>query len=743
MMNLDSNKILNILDNRKKEVLAGISSFSVIIILLNLIGLIPTSFWPLMVILSSLSMLFLPFYPLFFHILKNNTFTILEKLSMTIISNLCFYIIIGYVSDIILVPITGLLFLLLVILVYLVEIVHVFLKNGNDIKSNPNKFDHDLRKNLYFSLKAKFSSNGLLLALFIILVCVLNIVRFSVFFGTDAWLHIYIIKSITEINYLPLTEYHQTLGVHLYYSVFAFFSGIDVFLIPKYFVFFSFGISALIFFNLLKRIFKNTNIAIFGVFLLEFISLGFSYMMFQFWPSGLSLILSLFLFFLLYVRFQEFIKEEKPENKVIISRMSFYYPFIIIVFITSLLTHVLTTGIFLITIIWIYFIYFIKSFRRGFDLILLCGLGGLYFVFNLLGIGEGHFWFIDLSRFPWYLLVGAGVLGGLIMLFLIIRLKKSILFTTGRFTLTIRGEKSQIFKRIEDKVIIPLGFGMIVIFTTFYALANLFIFEFDFSVVIVGIEIFVLVVFGLWGVAVFQKKPRGKPFYLWGMIFGILIGVMFVFDYFRSTANIFARTLYLGAPAIIICFTSYVYKSVKNNEIRTRKVLKLFFISFLIFSVLATYFHEFATVREANLLRRDNHAISWYASNNDDSEREILICEYGWDYAFTFHDYPYNENNKSLDRRDLNEVILIQEDLFDPSNHVNENGTNILKKMKKEESSEVYMMIDDYYILNSEWTFWKTLSEEELNAYYEMGYINKIQSTKDSTGEETPLYWVI
>ena len=151
--------------------------------------------------------------------------------------------------------------------------------------------------------------------IFLILICIFNVVRFEYFFGTDPWLHSYISKRIVKMNHLPLKEYYGSVGLPIFGAIIHFFSGVDFILIPKFFIFYTIPLSALIFYNILMRIFKNQNLAFFGVFILEFSSLGFAYMMYQYWPAHLSLIQTLTIFFLLYVRLQKFIKIERPTKK--------------------------------------------------------------------------------------------------------------------------------------------------------------------------------------------------------------------------------------------------------------------------------------------------------------------------------------------------------------------------------------------------------------------------------------------
>ena len=236
------------------------------------------------------TILFLPTYPIFFILLQNKDFNFREKLGITIVSNLSFYIIIGYIGSYFNLPITFEYFFLTMILAFfsilLIVIFHGYYRGTGFFLKKVKSLDYKQITNEKFSLrnfiKRKISLNSILLSIFIILICILNVVNTSILAGTDAWLHISIVKYITKINYVPMNSYFGTTGLHIFGAVIHFFSGLDLILLPKYFCFYTIPLSSLIIYNLLVRIFKNKNLANFGVFLL-FSSFGFSwFMMVQF-----------------------------------------------------------------------------------------------------------------------------------------------------------------------------------------------------------------------------------------------------------------------------------------------------------------------------------------------------------------------------------------------------------------------------------------------------------------------------
>ncbi|TFF96681.1 MAG: hypothetical protein EU544_00090 [Promethearchaeota archaeon] len=568
-------------------------------------------------------------------------------------------------------------------------------------------------------------------------MCILNIVRVSFFFGTDPWLHIFIIKRITENNILPLEEYYGTVGLPIFGAVIHFFSGIDILLIPRYFVFYTFFVSALTFYNILMRVFKKREFAIFGVFLIEFASLGFSYSMYQFWPTHLAIIQFFAIFLILYERHLRFIKEKRPTRKQIYSEIRWSYSIIIILFISSLLTHSLITIIQIVTLLFVYFIYFLKDYRRGFDFLLLCVLMGIFFFLYLFTLISQHFWFLGRSlSIPWYFLV-VGAVPALILVWMFV---DTINFTTGRFSKTIKGKQYRYFKTIEDKIILPLVFGIVIFLSILFTIGALLIFKLDLVNVFMGFEILLIYAFAAWGLILFQKKPRGKSLFIWGAIFLILLAGVFVYDSLTANSKLWVRILYLSAPIAVIGFISYIYKLCKLNEFNKKKG-KLLVLFIVIFSLGATMAHEFKGIPDFELKRREVASVRWFSDHTED--RNAIYCEFGWNGIFMYYAFPYSENDPDMKGNDIHYFILYDKDLYPPENHFYENGTNRLKEMKDEQDTDVYLVVDDFYFINNEWETYGRLSDEEMEEYYEMEYLNRVHSSKSSEGEDTPYYWVI
>ena len=736
-----------------------ISVFTVLLILFKLLnlnvilGISNIPFLNLLfnsfVILSTIyCILFLPSYPLFFIIFKEKSYTILEKLGLTLIVNLAFYILLGYFGFIIINEITGIFIYFSTVITFLSIILYIILieiktKRYNLFKSYKSSFSIDLIRNRISFLnlvKNKIHLNAFLLIIFLLLICFLNIVRFNFFYGTDAWLHITIIKMITKMNFLPLNEYYGSLGFHIFGSTIHFFSGMEIILIPKYFPFYTIFLSALVLYNLLLKIFKNKNLAIFGIFSLEFFYVGFNYTMYQYWPSSLALIQGLFIFYLLYSRLINLIQSNGPTKNTLFEDISFYYSLIVIVFISATLTHSLTIILLLISFMCVYFIYFIKDVKKGIDFIILSSLSIIFIILYYFGFGSEHFWFLkEIGRY-WKEFVFLACILALPLIFLIWRIKKSIIFTKGRYKSTIIGEKSKFLKKFEDKFIIPISIIIVTIIAIVFFIGNVFLFNVAMITILVVIELSLIIIFGIWGLILFQKKPRGKIILIWGLFLMVILIIVLIFDIIFPSQIYFVRIFNLSSPIIAIGYATYIHKLIKINKIM-RKRIKAFFIIFITFSLFSSYIHEYFTINDVTLKEQEISGIQWYSENNN--KKSVIITEFGFNYIFIFYDYPYDNYSRELQGNEIHYFLKHDLNLFPPDNHFNKTGHNILQGLKSKYDSDVYITLDNKYYLVIGWEIYGHLTNEEIETYYSLSYLNKIYSAKNEYGRENPLYWVI
>ena len=755
-----TNKLIWFLGRNFNLVLILLSYFSLLIIFLQIIGIgnllqaddliiLEHAFNSLNLACTAFVLLFLPSYPIFFFIAKYSGFRFLEKISLTIITNLSFYIISGIIGQNLGAPLVPTYFFLFTLYLYSGLMVASFFLGSRFMQvSGMQAKMREINQEQFIStfsiknlLKKYFSLNHLLLILFIFLFIILDFVRGGFFVGTDPWIHLSIIKSATITYKLPMDEYYGAMGLHVFSLVFYYFTGMDLLLIPRIYLFYSFPISGLILYCLFKRIFKSKNLAILGVFILTFSSLGFTYMMYQYWPSGLTLLQMLMVFLILYIRQPIYIGEKPPTKLAIRQQTLEHYVPIILIFTSSLITHSLITMIILISYLWIYLVFFVVNFRRGFDLFLLLGLVGIFLAFLLSGKNTGHFRVFNyiFNAYPLFIII-LGLLGGAALLLLPLWFfKKHTSFSKGKYGLIISGKKRDLFTRISDKHLF-LGVSILgIIFAISYFVMNLIVLNADISFVLVGFELILIILFSLFGIGIFQYKPRGKSLWLWllALVFLVLAGILF--NSLTETLNFFTRIFYISSVAIVIGFVSYIYKLIHNGVIRDWKAK--IFIGFIVsYSLIASFIDLNNSVEFFSLKNYEVDAIKWYS--NYTSNKSVIIAEYGWEHVFVYYDYPFGSSNDSF--KSIFVYVYDNNQYMSPADHVLKNGTNILTQLKKQNpGSNVYLFLSNYYLLPSGSSLFGRLTNEQVAAYYNLTYLNRIFSVKLETGEDLPIYWVI
>ena len=757
-MNRITNKLINSLYNfryRLKLFVFIFSGFALTLIWSNC--LLPIEvlkvnnlFFPIYSILMSMCgffiILFLPSYPIFFILFGNNDYNFngLEKLTFSIISNLSFYILVGYFCYFLKLGIDSLTFLIFTSVAYfgiLLICVMIKLKKKEIlIWKFQEQFSGTIKKaerpSIVQIIKNKTSINVILLTLFTIVLCIFNLIRIEVFLGTDPWLHIFIIKYIDINNTLPLNFYFENLGLHIFGSLLHFFTNLRIILIPRVFVLYSYPIGALILYSIFKKIFRKRNLAILGVFILEFSFLGFSFVLYQFWPTALAVFQCLLIFYLLYSRQEKFLIRETPGKRKFKSGLIFTYVFIIMILFSSILTHSLITLIFIVSYCWVYLIYFIKERERGMDLSVIIIMLLVFSLFFLTNFGVGHlsrilyFGGFSSSKLPIF------IFGGVILLTLIIWIiVRSIDFETGKFKKTIM---SPFYRKIEKKAVVPLIIIGITISVVIFLIGNIIWFNYKVSSFLVVIQDLIFILFSIWGFVLFQKKPKGKFLFIWLICFLLLLGGSFfhfvIFGGFRFYGRIF---LLLSVP-IIIGFISYIYKLAMDGSFNKLSWKALLFI-IVVFSILTSFIEEQSYYQSFSLNQREINNMQWFSDYN--SQKQVIISEFSWEYVFIYYDYPYSDGQK--DPFSIHTFITIKEDYIQPGNHITEEGINILQQLKAAHNKSVYLVLTDYYISFSGFESFEGLTEQQIQMYFNLSYLNRICSTKAEGHIDEPIYWVI
>jgi len=367
-------------------------------------------------------------------------------------------------------------------------------------------------------------------------------------------------------------------------------------------------------------------------------------------------------------------------------------------------------------------------------------LFGIFLIFFTFKISTGHLGAIMFYfTLPWiYQLFGAifiTVIGGVIVLWL----RTQITFKEGRFNLILMGKKFRFYTVIE-KIIIPLVVTLTVLFTVGFLVANLLWLNLNLISVFVGFEMILVVIFATWGLVVFQNKPKGKPLYLWFMALVFFIFGGFILDIMRGNLSFFTRLFYLASPVIAIGFISYIYKLIKIGKIKSVQ-MKIFIICFVCYSSTTSILDFYTSSDFFSVNFNELSAVNWYVDYSDN--KNVLVLEFGWNPVFVYYDYPYDEKNISLPFDSTQFYVTFKDYLIKPENHIDENGRNVLKELKKYHNTDVFILLASNYLITDQMGYYGRLTEEQVEIYYSLNYLNRIFSVKSENGDSIPYYWVI
>jgi hypothetical protein len=329
-----------------------------------------------------------------------------------------------------------------------------------------------------------------------------------------------------------------------------------------------------------------------------------------------------------------------------------------------------------------------------------------------------------------------GVVAGILVLW---KIQKSIVFTKGRYRALI-GRKDSYYKIIGDKIIIPLIFTILIALTILLLIINIVWFNFVVINILNVSEILLLSSFAIVGLFLFQRKPRGKPLYLWGLGLALLLAIGFILNLLIFSNMIWQRILYLIPPIIVIGFISYIYKLVKTNSIQF-KWINIVLLATIIFSLFTTYYNESVSHDIFNLKKSEVNSMQWYDTYT--SNQNVILTEFGWGYVFNYYDFPFDDKNEASYYNANIYILTAVTDLFPPSSNINESGVNFLREIKKKYNSDVYIIFEGDYIINRGFELFGGLTPKENEEYYSLSYLNKICSSTTDNGETIPLYWVI
>ncbi|MFX1569941.1 MAG: hypothetical protein ACFFCV_16425, partial [Promethearchaeota archaeon] len=184
---------------------------------------------------------------------------------------------------------------------------------------------------------------------------------------------------------------------------------------------------------------------------------------------------------------------------------------------------------------------------------------------------------------------------------------------------------------------------------------------------------------------------------------------------------------------------SYLYKLIKLNSFQKKK-FKIFLILIVVSSVFSQNLFDSTNINVFCLHKREVTSIKLYS--NYCSNKNVVITKFGWYAIFLYYEFPFEDKDEEFEFDLFHYFLLLNKSLVSPNMHYS-NGTNVLKSLKLKYNTEVILLLPENYYSPFSWTFFDQLSEQDIETYYNLNYLNRIFSSKGENGEELPYYWVI
>ncbi|TFF87528.1 MAG: hypothetical protein EU549_04555 [Promethearchaeota archaeon] len=311
---------------------------------------------------------------------------------------------------------------------------------------------------------------------------------------------------------------------------------------------------------------------------------------------------------------------------------------------------------------------------------------------------------------------------------------KSIDFQSGKYKKIIYNTW---YNNLEKKFIIPVIFSVLILASIIFTIGNLLWFNYTISTFLVVIQDGIFVLFSVWGYILFQKKPKGKFIFIWFVNLFLILGASLLLYLIFGGFDFFGRIFIFASVSIMIGFSSYFYKLIKTHKIN-KKVVKMSLVLLVIFTIFTSFIEERNYYRTYSIENYEVQNIIWMSEYTTD--RNVIITEFLWEYLFYYYDFPYNDSD--LDPESIHNFITISERLLLPQNHIQDNE-NIFHVLKSTYNTDIYLILTDYYISFSGLENFGSISQEQLEMYYNLTYFNRICSTRTINNIDEPIYLVV
>ncbi len=399
----------------------------------------------------------------------------------------------------------------------------------------------------------------------ILLLGIYAIVTFPVLSGEDPWFHARLVRFTIDTGIIPFDQFRGATGLHIFGSGFGLLAGWGALTIARWLPIYLVINGDLAFYLVVRRLFKNPQIANLGTFFVSFTPLLYYWGVNNFWSNAIAQPFGLYVLFFLF----DALLRKTPATR------AQKWAYIIIGIYLSFILRMMHGEIFFMY--WLSAAFLVIFYRKNAKsqlcaiivvLIALC-------VFLLVDLFYPTYLLLNpiilfaLPPLVWLLLI-PGIIAGVKIL------KKLSDFPPGNYEIFEAGNApdGKIFYAFEKKYlkfIIALAFAVSIslLFTIFdyhpvliKITGSLLGFVFNFEITVAALGSFIMR----------RQLHRGKVALFWGLFFLLGATGYFAYDFLITHTMLTNRMLLFSSPGLVLLGIGYVSYALNSGNLNSKKV---------------------------------------------------------------------------------------------------------------------------------------------------------------------------
>ncbi len=402
---------------------------------------------------------------------------------------------------------------------------------------------------------------------------------FPVIQGDDPWFHARILRFTLETGIIQFDMFRGAAGLHIYASSFGLLLGWDALTIARWFPIFLVINGDLAFYLIVRRLFKNPQIANLGTFFVSFTPLMYYWGVNNFWSNAIAQPFGMYLMFFLF----DALLRKKPTTRAqkwTYIVLGLYLSFILRIMHGEVFITYWLSAVFVI-------IFFLKKVKS-----LIIYVTMLLIVLGLFVLVESFYpsyltldpsILFAIPPLLWLLIIPGCILGILI-------LKKYTTFPPGNYEIFATGtsQDGKSFYHFEKKFLkFIIGFGLVISIIVVNIILDYLPIILRLATSLLGFAIIIELIIAFMGNFVTRRHAdRGKIVFFWSLFFIIGAAGYFAYDVLFTHTNLSNRMLLFASPGIILLTIGYVAYALQTKNLNQKKV-RLFLACFAVSSLVA------------------------------------------------------------------------------------------------------------------------------------------------------------